>query len=477
VEEILTSLRSLVNDKADILISLSQRQKYSHDKSSHAPTQHLPFAVILPTTPEITATIVEFCFRNRIPMTVRGAGTGLEGGCIPYMGGIVICTDKLRRIEIDVKTNSCWVGAGIRKLELDTFLKKYDRMFGPDPSSNPSVGGMVSTGGSGMTTLKYGTTRENIIALRVVTPEGKLIQTRRAVRKSSTGLDLTQLYAGAEGTLGVVVEILVKLLKRPSLRNGALIVFATTEDAVLTVADVVFGDVHLQTLCKCELLNGDGVRSSNRYFKTQMVELPTLLIEFVGDDLMQMKRDWENLLSIATSHHCLTQHTRYTEHESTEFNTIWEARRGCYISSFYYRTKFIEGVEEKDKDKVYIGDVCVPTPYLARCLLETEKDFESNGFPCIICAHIADGNFHCLIPYSTEEEYERVNSLVHNMVNRALDMGGTVSGEHGVGIGKVKYLVEEHGHEHCLLQKRIKNAIDSENLFNGGGKFYIESNL
>lgn len=444
--------------KVKIIIRGEELEEYGADRGLHDPS--LPDAVAIPQSAEEVSAVVRFCHEHNVYMTVRGAGTGLEGGCIPYQGGLVISTAELKRIDIDDATNTVWVGAGVLKLELDHALAKRNLLFGPDPSSNPSLGGMASTSGSGMTTLKYGTTRENVYSLLVVTPEGHLIQTRRPVRKSSTGLDLTQLYCGSEGTLGVIVELLLRVQPRPSLRSGAILVFDETAAAVQTIVEVR-ESLSLATLTKCELLNAEGVRCGNRFYKTQLVEAPTLLLEFTDNDAERMRADWERFFAVACRYAVIQPQCQYLS-SGAELDEVWEARRGCHFAAHKYRGS---------RDKVFSSDVCVPLTKLTECVAETEKDFAASNFPCFICAHIADGNFHCLVPFADDTEKQQMFQLLDRLIERALKMGGTVSGEHGIGVGKIKYLLREHGEEHCQVQRRIKQALDPRGLLNPG-KFY-----
>ena len=391
-------------------------------------------------------------------MTPRGAGTGLEGGCIAYAQGVVVNTSMIKTFALDKSNMTCWVGAGWRKMELNTRLKQDGLLFGPDPASNPSIGGMASTSGSGMSTLKYGTTRENVVSLRVVTPQGNLIQTRRVVRKASSGLDITQLYVGSEGTLGIIVDVYVKVHPYLPCRAGGVVAFASTEDAVSSVVEIKTKQSSLPTLVRCELLNSDGVRASNAAYSMTLPIAPTVLIEQYDHSPEQLKKEFETMEKIfrthrATSVQCVAK--------ADELDGLWEARRGCLMAASAYR-------KAPKKERVLNTDVCVPITELTRTVKDTEEDFAKRGVPCIICAHIADGNFHCMIPFTTEEENQTAHLLERRVVERALLAGGTISGEHGVGIGKVKFVTQEHGEHHVKVQETIKAALDPDDLMNPG---------
>ncbi|EPY23657.1 D-lactate dehydrogenase (cytochrome) [Strigomonas culicis] len=434
------------------------RKNYSIDKSSHIPA--VPAAAVAPSTAELVAKIVQICAKHKVPMTPRGAGTGLEGGAVPYAGGIVIDTNNLKWIKID-KENSCvWVGAGVRKTALNRAVQKEGLLFGADPSSNPCVGGMVSTSGSGMCTLKYGTTRENVLSLRVVTPQGELFQTRQVVRKSSAGLELTALYIGSEGTLGIITEVCFRLFPDTKYRAGGVATFTTTEDAVKAVVAMKQQGVP-HTLLRCELLNKGAVAGSNKVYKTQLEETATVLLEFVTNDPSRrdLYKDYQTVVKVFKQHG-KTRKMRYLK-DGKEMDSVWDARRGCHYSS-------MKCDKAKGTQQVISTDVCVPLTALAQAVSDTEEDFVKNNRPCFICAHISDGNYHTLIPYSDPADFVKARALEQAMVRRAVKMGGTVSGEHGVGVGKVHHLLSEHGEVHLNTQESIKKALDPDNIMNPG---------
>ena len=446
-----------VGDPSRVLTTESDRQPYAADMGHHPAA--LPDVVVLPKTTEETARVVRLCHLRRIPVVTRGAGTGLEGGAVAYSGGVVLDTSLLKSMRAVPGERLAVVGAGVLKNELDRFLRPHGLLFGPDPSSNPSVGGMASTGGSGMSTLKYGTSKENVVSMTVVTPAGRVVKTRQAVRKSSTGYELNALYLGAEGTLGVITELTLRLFPRPKVRCGAVVTFPTVAAAAATVVAAVAAN--LGTLLRCELMNDEGIRCTNVVFHTTLRESPTLFIEFVGDDRAAAEADWRRMRDIAASNGAVDERFAPTGEALDE---LWDARRGCYLGAMRYRG-VVDG--SKSKENVYVGDVCVPTSRLAECVSTTEAAFRRAGFPCVMCAHIADGNFHCLIPYKPEDE-SRLMTLNDEVIRRAIDMGGAASGEHGVGIGKMKHVVWEHGPFHVDAQRRIKRAADPRCIMNPG---------
>ncbi|KAK7200724.1 D-lactate dehydrogenase-like protein [Novymonas esmeraldas] len=434
------------------------RRLYSKDKSSHIPS--VPAAAVAPLSPALVGAIVKICAKEKVPITPRGAGTGLEGACIPYAGGIVIDTGNLQRLDIDCENACVWVGAGVSKLHLSKAVAKHGFVFGPDPSSNPSVGGMVATSGSGMSTLKYGTTRENVISLLVVTPQGNLVQTRQVVRKSSAGLELTQLYIGSEGTLGIVCEACFRLFPATKHNAGGYATFDSTEDAVRAVVAVKRAAAP-DTLLRCELLNKGAVICANNYSHTSLPESATVLLEFVSNDswLRDVRKDYKALERIFKKEG-RARSTRFLK-DGKQMDSVWDARRGCLFAT-------MNCSKEKGVQQVITTDVCVPLSKLAQCVSETEADFAVNDRPCLICAHISDGNFHILIPYCDPEDFKRARELEQRMVVRAVEAGGTVSGEHGIGVGKVCHVVREHGKGHIAVQESIKRALDPDNIMNPG---------
>ena len=445
----------------ELLTSEARRRPYATDMGHQPPA--LPDAVALPRSTAQVAALVRLCHERRVPVTTRGAGTGLEGGAVAYAGGLVLDTSRLKRMSFDEGDQTCTAGAGVLKNELDAFLKPRGVLFGPDPSSNPSLGGMASTGGSGMSTLKYGTSKENVRSMTVVTPRGDVLRTRRATRKSSTGYELNALYLGAEGTLGIVTELVVRTFPRPKKRVGAVVTFADVRGATRAVVEAT-RKANLETLLRCELLNDEGVACTNAVFGTRLATRPTLFLEFVSArdaDDPAPARDWETFRGIGAKHGAVDE---TFAPDGASLDALWDARRGCYLAALKYRGA-VDGSGRKEK--VYVGDVCVPASRLSECAAETEKAFKSAGFPCVMCAHIADGNFHCLVPFR-DEETEKLEALNDEVVRRALALGGAASGEHGVGVGKMKHMLAEHGPAHLETQRSIKRALDPRNIMNPG---------
>ncbi|XQJ28172.1 D-lactate dehydrogenase-like protein [Leishmania guyanensis] len=455
----------LKNPERQLEVRKNKLDVYSKDHSYHMHV--LPAAAVKPNSVEEVVAVVKVCAAHKVPMTPRGTGTGIEGGAIPYAGGVVIDTVGLTRIDFDVDNACVWVGAGVTKKALNNAAGEKGFLFGPDPASNPSVGGMVSTSASGMSTLRYGTTRENVISLRVVTPSGDVVQTRQVVRKSSTGLELTQLYIGSEGTLGIVCEVCFRLFPLTKYSAGGYAAFESTGDAVRAVVAMRQRGVP-QTLLRCELMNKGIVEATNSYNKMSLPEMAIVLLEFTGNDsrLSDIKRDYKCVENIfkevgkAKVMHYLRS--------GKEMGDVWTARRSCYFAAMRCRGK---------EEKVFGTDVCVPISRLTEIIEYTEAEFAKMNKKCFICAHISDGNYHLTVPFAHKEEMAELRVLETKMIKRAIELGGTISGEHGIGVGKVHLVVGEHGQSHIDVQEVIKTALDKDNLMNPGAFYPFQQRL
>mmetsp|Transcript_62783 Transcript_62783/g.132592 ORF Transcript_62783/g.132592 Transcript_62783/m.132592 type:complete len:490 (-) Transcript_62783:107-1576(-) len=455
-------LKACSGDKTAVQVDDESLQEVAKDMSRH--DAQVPIIAVFPNSIEEVAGCVKACRKVRVPMVPRGGGTGVEGGAVPSRGSVVISTERLRKLELRKSELMAVVGAGIHKDELRKFLAPHNLLFGPDPSSNPSVGGMAATGGSGMTTLRYGTTKENVVSLIVVTAKGDILQTRKEVRKSSSGYELNQLFMGSEGTLGIICELTVRLKKIPSHRSGGLFPFNDVKSAVQTVVDAVQADP--PSLLRCELLNQEGVECTNAMFNTELPVKPTLFIELVGEEDSALRKDFDTLTKLAVGHGCPQGEVQFAE-KGDQLDEVWEARRGCYLAAMRVR-------KQKGGDRVFISDVCVPIPLLAEAVDESERICHALGMKCIICAHIADGNFHCLVPHQLHE-LPKVKEFEKKIIDHTLKIGGTVTGEHGVGTGKVMHSCREHGPIHVAMQQSIKKALDPEWLMNPGKVLPIPS--
>lgn len=428
----------------------------SKDKSLHAPST--PDVICYPTTIEEARRAVELCAMKRVIIVPRGSGTGVEGAAIPTKGGVVICTMKLRDFEIRPDDFMVVCGPGLFKTEVNKRLNKEGFLFGPDPASDPSVGGMCATGGSGMSTYRYGTTKENIVSLKVVTAQGKLIETRKQVRKSAAGFDLTQVFAGSEGLLGLIVECTFHIKPLLKYRCGALATYKNVRTA--TAAVVRVRKSAPATLTRLEMVNAEGVDAVNKHSKVSLPAKDTLFVECHGNDWNVLEQNMKVLEEQLTE--CGNMQT-FTTAKGEEVDHLWEARRGCWYASFGVRRR----EDAKDRTKSIPTDICVPVSKMADVIAKTEKDFNDSGFPCIMCAHVIDGNFHCIVPFFNDE-HKKLHEVETRMIDRTIAAGGTITGEHGVGLGKMEHMSKEHSPELLRLMRRVKEALDPDNIMNPG---------
>lgn len=433
---------------------LKERQT---DKSHHG--LHKVDLLVYPLTTEEVARILPACAQHKIAVTVRTTGTGLEGGSIPFHGGLMIDMSKMKSIvELDETTMMITVQPGIKKDALNEYLKQKGYFWPVDPASNAGIGGYASTGASGTLTVKYKTIRENIVCLKVVTVDGKIITTRRKVSKSSVGYNLTQLFIGAEGTLGITTEITLRILRTPSAILAAVARFSTTKACAQTVQGLAVEQVG--SLARAELINAVCMKNINAYSNTNYPIQPTLLLEFHGATQTEVLEAAKTAERVAKEFGC--SDFQYTTDEG-EREKMWQARRDVYFASFLTKTP-----PEGKKLQIFATDVCVPMHKLAQLIDETERDAVDSGTVCPIVGHVGDGNFHSMVPYIDGDHVDMklASDLNDRLINRCLSMGGTCSGEHGVGVGKKAGLVMEHGEDFVDVMRKIKKALDPNSILN-----------
>ncbi len=417
-----------------------------------------PDAVIFPRTTETVAAIVKVCIAANVPIIPFGAGTSLEGNTSALYGGVCIDLSEMNRIvAVHPEDLDCTVEAGVRREELNEYLRDQGLFFPIDPGANATIGGMASTRASGTNAVRYGTMRDAVLGLTVVTPTGEIIRTARRARKSAAGYDLTRLMIGSEGTLGIITEVTLRLHGIPEVISSAVCSFETIGGAVDTVVQTIQIGV---PVARVEILDDVQMRAVNLYSKLDYPELTTLFFEFHGSaagvaEQIEMVKDiassngggdfrWSNL--------------------PEERSKLWKARHTAYYAAVNLRAGAVG----------WVTDVCVPISRLAQCIVETKTDLEASNLPATIVGHVGDGNFHVIFaldPESKEEaaEAERLNVRI---VERALVMDGTCTGEHGIGLGKQEWLVAELG-EAVDVMRAVKRAIDPKNLFNPGKIFSV----
>jgi D-lactate dehydrogenase (cytochrome) len=428
------------------------REHHSHGESYH--TAAPPDVVCFPQSIEEVVEIVRISARYHLPIVPFGAGTSLEGHVQALRGGITIDARDLNRVvRVSVEDLDATVEAGVTRLQLNKALRNTGLMFPVDPGADATLGGMTATRASGTTAVRYGTMRENVLALTAVLADGRVIRTGTRARKSAAGYDLTRLFVGSEGTLGVITDVTVRLHPAPEAVAAAVCSFDTMKGAV----DTVIATIQLGVpVARIELLDDAQVEAVNRYSKTSYAVAPTLLFEFHGDTERHVAEQAEAVEALASDRggHRFEWATRLEDRER-----LWQARHNVHFASLALRPGC----------RSWATDVCVPISRLSECVVDTKADHAGLPFPVCLVGHAGDGNFHViyLLDPSSEAEMAEARRLNDRMVARALSMGGTCTGEHGVGYGKMKFLEAEHG-EGLGVMRDIKRALDPDNRMNPG---------
>ncbi|MGA8262232.1 MAG: FAD-linked oxidase C-terminal domain-containing protein [Arenicellales bacterium] len=436
----------------------SVREQHGRDEG-HLPTQP-PDGVIFPETTEEVAKALRICHQHRIPVIPYGVGTSLEGQVMAVRGGLCVDLSKMNRIlEVHPEDLDARVEAGVTRRQLNHHLKDMGLFFPVDPGADASLGGMASTRASGTNAVRYGTIRENVMGLTVVLADGRVIRTGSRARKSAAGYDLTALFIGAEGTLGVITELTVRLYGKVDGISAALCSFDTLENAVNSVIETIQLGI---PVARIELLDEAQVDAINRYAKTDYPVAPTLLMEFHGTK-EGVKEHARLVGEIAAEHGGRDFQWAVNEDER---QALWRARHDAGYACKALRP----GCE------MWPTDVCVPISRLAECITETRRDIEASGLTAPIVGHVGDGNFHVVmvLDTSSKEEMQRADDFNRRLVARALAMGGTSTGEHGVGLAKRRELLDEHG-DSVEVMMSIKQALDPLNIMNPGKIFQGDS--
>jgi D-lactate dehydrogenase (cytochrome) len=450
VVEALEDLRKLLGERASV--AMAEREHHSRGESYHAPG--LPDAVCFPHTTEEVSGILKICAQYQLPAIPFGAGTSVEGQVNAIRGGITLDMRQMNKVlRVSAEDMDATVQAGVTRKQLNQALQKTGLAFFVDPGADATIGGMTATRASGTTAIRYGTMSANVLALTVVLADGRAIATGTRARKSSAGYDLTRLFVGSEGTLGVITEVTLRLHPRPEATSSAVCAFASMEGAVRTAIEAIQLGLPVARL---EFLDDSQVDAVNRYSKTKLPLLPTLFFEFHGASEREVDDQAALLQSIAEEH---GGRGFAWARELADREKLWKARHDAYFATLALRAGA----------SVWTTDVCVPISRLAECIVETKKDTAEAPFPTTMVGHVGDGNFHVLyaIDVNNGEEVTAADRLTERMVLRALAMEGTCTGEHGIGSGKMKYLKKEAG-EALDAMRAIKRAFDPENRMNPG---------
>ena len=446
----LQELQKLLGER--LSMSNSVREQHGRDESFHASAP--PEAVAFVECNEEVAEIVRICVQYQKPIIPFGTGTSLEGHVAALHGGVCLDVSGMNQVlEVNENDLDCRVQAGVTRKQLNQHLRNSGLFFPIDPGADASLGGMTATRASGTNAVRYGTMRENVLGLTVVTADGRIIRTGTRARKSSAGYDLTRLFVGSEGTLGIITEIQLRLYGVPEAISAAVCSFETMEGAVNTTISTIQMGI---PVARIELLDEVQVDAINRYSDFDYALKPTLFFEFHGTEAW-VQEQAEMVKEISTEEGGSDFQWSTQEQEKQK---LWEARHNAYYA----------GLALRPGSKGWATDVCVPISRLADCILETRSDIEESKLTVPLVGHVGDGNFHLLFlidPENEEEELKLYQPLNDRLVERALRMGGTCTGEHGIGSGKIKYMEAEHG-DSLDLMRQIKQAFDPDNLMNPG---------
>jgi D-lactate dehydrogenase (cytochrome) len=451
---VIDELRALLGER--LSTSAGVRDHHSKDESWHHP--HRPDAVAFPNDTEEVSLIVRACARYQIPVVAYGTGTSLEGAVIPEKGGIVVDLANFNQVlKVNPEDLDATVQARVTRKQLNDFIRDQGLFFPIDPGADASLGGMAATRASGTNAVRYGTMRENVLALTVVMADGRVIRTSRRARKSAAGYDLTRLFVGSEGTLGIITEVTVRLYGIPEAMAAAVCSFDSIEGAVNTVIQTIQLGI---PVARIELLDDVQMDSVNRFSKLSYPVKDTLFVEFHGTEA-GVKEQAEMVQSIAADHGGGEFKWATKPEERTQ---LWTARHDVTYANKALRP----GCE------IWATDVCVPISRLAECILETKKDLKESFLMAPLVGHVGDGNFHLgfLINRDDPKELAEAERLNDRLVMRALAMDGTCTGEHGIGLGKMKFLTAEHG-EAVSVMRAVKMALDPQNIMNPGKIFTL----
>ena len=449
IQASIKELRVFFGDR--LTTSLSDCEHHGRDPGHESAIP--PDAVVYPATNEEVRKIVTVCVKNKTPVIPYGVGSSLEQQVVAPFGGICLDLSRMDNIlKVNIDDMDAVVQAGVTREGLNRHLRDTGLFFPIDPGANATLGGMASTRASGTNAVRYGTMRSTVIGLTVVTPLGKIIKTGGRARKSAAGYDLTAVYVGSEGTLGVVTEVTVRLSPVPEKIAAAVVSFQTLENTVTTVIEMLQCAI---PIARVELLDEIQMGAICKHSDFEYEELPTLFLEFHGGPA-SVREQIEMVKEIADRN--LGSGFKWAE-KTEDRNKLWKARH----EAFYANKALQPG------SKMLTTDVCVPISQLPKCLLATRKDLDKTGLTAPIIGHVGDGNFHVMILYN-DDQVEIANSANERVVNRALELGGTCTGEHGIGLGKRKFLIAEHG-DAVEEMRKIKIALDPENIMNPGKIF------
>ena len=452
-EQVQSELKKIFNGRFST--SESTRANYARGEDTYDPV--LSKAVVFPETNEEVSKVLRLCNEHKIPVVPFGTGTSLEGNVVGNEKGITICLEKMNKIlSVNVEDFDCRVQACVTKEQLNDYLREDGVFFPIDPGANAAIGGMASTSASGTMAVKYGTMKTVISGLTVVLPNGDIVNTGSRTKKTSAGYNLTNLFIGSEGTLGIITEVQLRLSPIPESIMSAVCHFPTLENAVQTAQQVIQYGV---PIARIEMLNKDQMGISINYSKLKDIEaVPTLFFEFHGSEASNN----ENIKIVEEISKDNNGSSFKWAKDLEERNKLWKARWDVY-----YSVKALI-----NNGRVYSTDVCLPISNITECVNYAEEQAKKFGLRAPMVGHLGDGNFHVLLPFDPEnkETYKKIREFNDLLINKALELKGTITGEHGVGLHKKEYLLKEHA-DNIPLMKLIKRSIDQNNIMNPGKIF------
>ncbi len=450
LSQTLADIRAFMGER----LSTSQAVRDQHGKDQTWAPGASPDAVAFVQSTDEVQRIVSLCARDRVPVIAHGAGTSLEGHITAPFGGVTLNMTGMNRIlEVNAEDLDCRVEAGVTRKALNLDLRDKGLFFPIDPGADATLGGMAATRASGTNAVRYGTMRDNVLGLTVVMANGEVIHTGTRARKSSAGYDLTRLMVGSEGTLGIITEVQLKLHGIPEAMTAGVCTFPSIDACCQATIETIQLGI---PVARIELVDEAHIAALNAYSKLNLKVAPTLFLEFHGSTA-HAREQIEMFRAIAEGHGATGFDWAEKEEDRAK---LWQARHDAFWAS---RTLAKPGQE------VFATDLCVPISRLAECVMATQADLAAEGMQGPMVGHVGDGNFHVVLFCNPDdaEEVARVKALYDRMIRRALAMGGTCTGEHGVGSGKIKYVELEHGRGVAVM-RAIKQALDPDNIMNPG---------
>jgi D-lactate dehydrogenase (cytochrome) len=449
-QSVVAELRALLGERMSVAAAVREHHGKDESYFPYAP----PDAVVFPESTDEVRDVVGICRRHRVPMIPYGVGTSLEGHVLAVRGGVCVDVSRMNRIlavhEADL---DAVVQAGVTRKQLNEHVKHTGLFFPVDPGADATLGGMAATRASGTNAVRYGTMRENVLSLKVVLADGRVIQTSRRPRKSAAGYDLTRLFVGSEGTLGIITEVTVRLYPVQEAMSAAVCAFDTVDGCTNTVIETIQSGV---PVARCDIVCERTIAAINQYKKTHYRVAPTVFFEFHGSRASVVEQA-ETVQGIAREHGGTNFQWATRPEDRTQ---LWEARHNAYFAV----------LQSRPGSRAVSTDVCVPISRLAECVRESMEDVKSYVVPVPLLGHIGDGNFHLvfLIDPDRPEELALAKQLNKRLVERAIRMEGTCTGEHGIGLGKQESLRAELGDDVIDVMRGVKRLFDPDNLMNPG---------